>query len=384
MSEADAFERVVAALHEAMLDDACWPEASALMDEAVGARGGTVTFGEGPSNGEIDIYFARSYYRGVDRSEWQREYFRDYHADDEHMPRLRALPDGEVSGVRELFPEGALRTSRMYNELLARVEGQDGLNVRLDGPEGSRIVWGIADPVDASGWSAPRVAMVRRIAPFVRQYVRVRTALVDAGALGRSVGELLSVTGAGVIQLDVRGRVVAANDPARGLLRAGDGLTDRGGVLRAVAPKDAAEFARLLARALPRFEARPASGSMTVGRVSTPTRLALHVRPVANRELDHRARRVAALVLVVDLAGRGRVDPDRVAAALGLSPAEADVAALLGRGLNGREIADATGRAHSTVRTHLKQIFGKLHASRQFEVVQAVQALAALPPDSDG
>ena len=384
MSDADVLERVVAALHEAMLDDARWPETSRLIDEAVGARGGTVTFGDEPSPGRIDLYFARSYYRGADRSEWLREYLRDYHADDEHMPRLRALPDGKVAGVRELFTDAELRTSRTYNELLARVDGRDGLNVRLDGPRGSRIVWGIADPVDADGWSSPRVAMVRRILPHVRQYVRVRSALVDAGALGRSLGELLSVAGAALIELDGRGRVVAANDRARDLLRAGDGLTDRGGVLRAAAPGDAAGLARVLARALTRFGTPPASGSTVVRRVARRTKLAVHVKPVANRELDHRPRRVAAVVLVAEPAERGPPDPGLVAAALGLSPVETEVAVLVARGLNAREIATATGRAHSTVRTHLKHIFTKLDVSRQFEVAQAVQALSSVPPESAG
>ena len=54
---------------------------------------------------------------------------------------------------------------------------------------GSRIVWGIADPVD--GHSSSQIETVSRVLPHLRQYVRVRSALVDAGALGTSVAELL-------------------------------------------------------------------------------------------------------------------------------------------------------------------------------------------------
>ena len=39
MSDQDAFERVLASLHEAMLDDTQWPATSALIDEACGILG---------------------------------------------------------------------------------------------------------------------------------------------------------------------------------------------------------------------------------------------------------------------------------------------------------------------------------------------------------
>ena len=79
----------------------------------------------------------------------------------------------------------------MYNEAMVRTHGQRGLTTRLDGPGGSRIVWGIADPVDGHSWSSSQIETVSRVLPHLRQYVRVRSALVDAGALGTSVAELL-------------------------------------------------------------------------------------------------------------------------------------------------------------------------------------------------
>ena len=39
MSEQSAFERIVASLHDAMLDDSHWPATSALIDEACGVDG---------------------------------------------------------------------------------------------------------------------------------------------------------------------------------------------------------------------------------------------------------------------------------------------------------------------------------------------------------
>ena len=379
MDQWGAYRRIVESLNAAMLDDVRWPETSALIDEALGAKGSILTFGEGLSNQDAHIFFSRSFYRGIDRSDWQREYFSDYYADDEHLPRLRALPDSKIVRVSDLFSEQELKTSRMYNEALARFDGQNGLNVRLDGPRNSRIMWGIADPVDVGGWSSSRIDMVGRVLPHLRQYVRVRSALVDADALGRTLAELLDNARACVIQMGWNGRIVEANDSARELLRRNDGLSDLGGVLRAATSKDDAALQILLARAIPRFGELGASGSMTVRRSSLLPALALHVKPVTNRERDHGSRRAAALVLVVDPVERARIDAGVVAAAFALSPAESEIAVLLAEGRTTRQIAAATGRGYSTVRTHLKHIFVKLGVSRQFEVAQLVLALSSLP-----
>ena len=56
---------------------------------------------------------------------------------------------------------------------------------------------------------------------------------------------------------------------------------------------------------------------------------------------------------------------------------------LFAEGRTVREIAAATGRAHTTVRTHLKHIFMKLGCARQLDAVQAVQALSSLPVTGD-
>lgn len=379
MNRWDLFERMVASLNEAMLEDARWPEVSALIDEVCGAKGSLLAFGHEPSKDKLDVFFAKCFYRGEDRSEWQQEYFQAYYAADEHVPRLKNLPDSKVVHVTDLFSEQELKTSLMYNDALARFEGQNGLNVRLDGPCRSSIVWGIADPIDASGWSSSQIEMVRRVLPHLRQYVRVRTALADAGALGTSVAELLGNSSAGIIHLDREGRIVETNDIAAELLRRNDGLSDQDRFLRAATPEDTARLRELLAQALPRFGGQGASGSMTVTRPSLLPRLVLHVKPVANGEGVHRSRHVAVLALIVDPVSRARIDLGLVETVLGLTPTEAEITVLLTEGRTPRQIAAATGREYSTVRTHLKHIFNKLGVSRQFEVAQLVLAFSNLP-----
>ena len=81
-------------------------------------------------------------------------------------------------------------------------------------------------------------------------------------------------------------------------------------------------------QAVPRFGAGE-SGSMTLKRPVVSPRLVLHASPVGDTGMDVRPGRIAALVLAVDPASRGRMDPGVVGEMLGLTPAESQVAVLL-------------------------------------------------------
>ena len=166
MSEHDVFDRVLAAVHAATLDETRWSATSALIDEACGLTGNGLMVGEGPTN-DVRALFVGLYYRGQRRDDLEREYLTTYHPIDERVPRFRQV--------------------------------QDGLNVQLPGLAGSHSGWGLNDPVDAEGWGSSRITMVERLLPHIQQFVRVRQVLAGAGALGASLADLLATTGLGII-----------------------------------------------------------------------------------------------------------------------------------------------------------------------------------------
>ena len=210
----------------------------------------------------------------------------------------------------------------------------------------------------------------------------IRQALAAAGALGAGLAGLLDNDRIGAVQLDRGGRVLAANAPALAILRSGDGLGDADGALRAPAPGDDERLQALLRDALPGlWSAAPGGGSMTLARPSGGARLWLHVSPVGDPAADFGGRRVAALVLIVDPARRPRIDPERVAAAFGLTASEGRAAALLAEGRAVHEIAAGTGWQAGYVRRLLKRIYRKLGVSGQVAVVPRVLALDGLPRD---
>ena len=381
MNEGDAFARILSSLHEATFDPDLWPTTSALIDEVLGTKGNALLIAASVER-ESPMLFAAGYYRGERRPELEREYLEDYHPWDERVDRLRRLPDSKLVHITQLYSEQQLKTSRSYNEFSGRSNGQNSLNVRMDGPDGSNITWAILNPVKGGAWQSAKTRIIQNLLPHIRQFVRVRQALAGANGLGASLDELLENTRIGVIHLDRRGKIIEANGPARDLLRRGDGLSDRGGFLDAWLPADNSRLQELLAQALPRLgsQEQAAGGSMTVRRSLVPPRLALHLSPVHEGGLDFGTRPVAAMALLVDPASRPRLDARLVAEALGLSPAESQVAVMLAEGRTQRDIAAATGRREGTVKVLLRRAYKKLGISRQVDLVRLVLSLPDVSP----
>lgn len=379
MNRQDLFERILASLHAGVLSDGQWPETAGLIDEMCGVKGNHLVFGDGEAPDDIDIFFAQFCYRGQRDAALEREYFGSWHAVDERLPRIRTLPDSRPTPTASLFGEDEMKTSAVYNELMPRTDTRDCLTVRLDGPDRSRIVWTVADPVDGEGWTSDRLGAVEHLLPHLRQFVRVRQALVGARGLGATAVELLDNVRVGVVQLDRRGRLVVANDRTQALLRQGDGLRDEDGRLRASLPEEDATLQRLLARALP-FPGGPgAGGSMLVSRPQSQSRLVLHVSPMHDEGAEPGRGSAGALVLVVDPADRTGLDPERVGEALNLTRTESLIAILLAQGKSIDEVAAETGRRRTTVKWHMRHIYSKCGITHRMELVQLVTSLAEVP-----
>jgi len=377
MSDQYAFERILASLYDAMLDDTEWPATSALIDEACGTVGNALLVGEG-SPDDIRTQFVGIYSRGQRYEDLEREWLEVYHPINEGLPRFRQLPDSQMVLARDLYTAEELKTSPAYNEGLRRLSAQKGLMVRLDGPAGCTITWASGDPVGSGGWAAPQFVLLKGLLPHIRQFVRVRQALVSAGALGVAENGLLDNTRVGVIHLDQRGRIVEANDRAHTMLRQGDAVADRDGELWARQPTDHARLERLVAGALPTSSAPAVSGSMTLHRVSGLLPFVVHVKPVSVRQPDFGTPRAAVLVLIVEPGRQPRLDLSMVAETLGLTPTEGQVAIRLAQGQTVREIAATTGRTEAAIYYHLHQIYQKRGIARQTDLVRLVLSLADL------
>ena len=181
----------------------------------------------------------------------------------------------------------------------------------------------------------------------------------DQDTFERVLASLLGNARIGIIHLDWRGRILEANDRARDLLRQGDGLVDRDGLLSALRAADRARLDRLVADALPTSGAAAVSGSMQLTRPSLRPPFVVHVKPVGAQQRAAGAERVAALVLITEPEHRTPIDPTLVSTSLGLTRMQGRIAAWVAEGRTVREIAGLTGpdRRHRPVASacHLPQ-----------------------------
>ena len=379
MNRQDKLAGVLPSLHEAALDDALWPVASGRIDEACGLRGNALVMARGQSQVDLDILFARICHHGDRDEDWERTYFGDYYPLDERVPRLTQLRDSDLVRIGDLYTEHERKSSATYNEPLARAGYQNGLNVRLDGPQGASIYWVLADSTRRGGWGSRQIKVIESLLPHLRHFLQVRHALGGAQALSDTLSGLLDDSRLGVIQLDRRGRVIEANDCARRLLRRGHGLFERGGNLHARALADDTRLQGLVADALPRFGRQGSGGGVTVSRWPSRLRQAVHALPVTCREKDFGIGRVAVLVLVVEPGSPVRLDAELVASVLGLTKTESQVAVALATGKTVSAIAKERGQKVSTTRYHVKEIHAKLGLSRQPDLIRLLLTLGDAP-----
>ena len=379
----DLFERTVEALLDAALDDARWGDAFRLIDQLCNLDGGQFTALAADAKGNLEPTFGACYISGDPHHEIVADWVENYTESSENIPRIGRLPTWELAHNEMLFTPTEKRTSRMYNEFQPKYDCRDQLAVVVDRTIGARhgqdfLMWTMKN--DRPDWEPDRLARIRSLLPHVRQAVRIRRELVAGEAHAcADVSALLEDTIAlGVVFLDRRGAIASANRTARRMLRAGDGICDRRGALRASSPRDDARLRRLVSKSLPRIGHMAVGGHVSVRRPAGLP-LIVHVHPVTPSRADFGAQRLAAMVLVrePDASRRRRLDPEMVGDLLGLSMAESRVAALLAQGLSIRDIASELDRSQHTVRWTVKQVLSKTRSARQVDLVRLLLHLPA-------
>jgi len=378
MAAADRFESVLEELYKAAVGDVEWVSVAGAINDLIGTNGHSVTHVDLDPSGEARIHYSGFFVGAERRDDLAYQYYRDYYWRDEAIPRLQGLRDGELVCKSNLYTEQEKKTSAAYNEYRRVHKNQNGFFLGLVQPDSSATVLSFGDSTERGGWGHDQIQMIRRLAPHLRQFGRIRRAVARAGALGASLAELLENRRWGIMQLDHSGRIVDTNDLAREILLKCDGLSDTRGTLVAGSKKENEELRRLLAHALPRSGVHGAGGSMRITRRKVQAPLVLEVHPVRQMGMDDVALQVRAMVLVRDPAARPLVDPVLVARLLRLTPAEGRVAVAVATGQTLAGAANALGCAESTVRTHLKRVYRKQGLRKRSELVRRILSLEGL------
>ncbi len=298
---------------------------------------------------------------------------------------IRAFPDPLWRTLSERFDEGVLTAAQCVEpQRVGEAELHDGALVPASVEDG--LFAGIARSGDSitmvafhrartrERFSADDVDLVATLLPHFRRAARIcdQFGLLESESdAARMVAGLVPI---GIVYLDAHGHVVGANAHAERLLTEEDCLSLRQRRLRTTSRGDDAALDAAIAMAQEPGTCRTAQ--LVPLRESPPGgRIVMCILPVPRREaqvpLSVRSR-AETIVLITGAEALASWPIPVAAKALGLTPAEADLALALARGEDLQAHATARGLSLETARWRMKQILQKTSSRRQSDVVRLV------------
>ena len=357
-------------LYEAAIEPDLWPAALARFTTMLGYTATTVVPLRAPASMLVSPGIEEAY----------RAYARDWWRQDT-IVRLGVRLGGYRGLVCDWERLGAeaMANDPFYQEF-RRTYGMGGyMGLMVEPLPGEIMSVGMQLPIDAP---PPGPDEQRRFRMLGRHAVRALAVTMRTSALRTVQGglaEALTRFDCAAAVLDGRGRVVLANTALEQF--ASDGLKIVAGVLRAAQPADQGVLDDLIRTALGGVAVADGPDLAVVRRASGRHPLLLRAVPLPQARREHPFSAVGerfALILVVDLDRESGDRPEAALRLLGLTPAEARAAALVGAGRSPREAAETLGIADGTVRILLKRAYEKLDVSRQSELARLVLRLSAL------
>lgn len=226
-------------------------------------------------------------------------------------------------------------------------------------------------------FSEGELALSAALVPHMKRAFGLFLRLAHAERERDAFRAMPDMLGYGAVMVDCDGGILARSVTASAILERGDGLSISGGrIVGAGAAGNAALHDAIRAAsagALPR--------TIRIDRPAGGLPLAVVVMPGSGA---HAQLKPDTLLLLLDPDRVPIADRGELAMLLGLTPAEAGLAMLLGQGLSLGDAATALGVRMTTVRAQLRAIFAKTGVTRQSELVRVVLNYSATAESSAG
>ena len=360
-------------LYRAAVDPKLWP--GALQQLAVCMGGvGTAMIRITPGNKDGLIVSTALEESNV---EYQREWWKH----DTRVLRIhsRRLSQG-VCCEAQLFTSEELAGDPIRQDFLRRF-GIGSFAAHLVSPIPNLIVaFSVQRALDAGEFDTKNLATLDLLGRHAARALTISMRLSAAAQLDRVLTQTLAQVSCAAILVDRYLRVMRMNEAAERLI--GRGLTIRNGCLIARTPRDQTALKRLMRSVLRRDASVTDLSAAKIERAGRQPLLLQAIPITPDSFADCGLPDVAALILVVDPDDAEGPSPIRELRLLGLTPAEADIAALLGAGHSREETARRLGLSPLTVSGTVKSIYTKLQISRQSQLVRLWERLASLHPRS--
>jgi DNA-binding CsgD family transcriptional regulator/PAS domain-containing protein len=357
-------------LYQAAVAPELWP--LALHRFALCAGGmGTALIPIVPGN-NIGIILSQDLLGG--RADYDREWYRH----DSRVARIhrRKLTDG-VYCEAELFTEEEIARDPLRQEF-CRDQGMGSFAAQLVAPAPDFVIaFSVMRALERGQFERHELDTLRLLGKHAARALLVSNYLAAARGLENTLVSALGRIQCGAIIVDREWRIVLANPAAERLF--GDGLRVSQGQLRAASPQHQEALARLMKSVLHGIADATQTETIALPRRNARKPLLVQAVPLLP-STQGMPTDAAALVLVIDPEQNDACSPVEALRLLGLTPAEARLAALLGHGCSRADAAAALGITEATASDTVKQVYCKLDMSRQSELVRLVGRLAVLAP----
>jgi DNA-binding CsgD family transcriptional regulator len=284
------------------------------------------------------------------------------------------LPPDKVIALADIVPDKELLSSDYYLHYLKPIGLFRILGVDTTEPGGMLARLRFARRDTESRFGKRERSLLDALTPHLRLAIEIYARLnrmaserdVYAGAVNQ-----LSVAS---IILDERGRLLTTNAVGQALLDQGEGLSLRDGCLHIEGRdinKELQQALSVIIKAQLRGETSLVR-ALRVPRSAGRADLGLVIRPVPASQWSKGQSSPSVAVFISDPDLQESTSGQILGELFELTPAEANLATLLARGLSLAEVSTAQGISQHTARAQLKSIFAKTGVSRQAELVRLV------------
>ncbi len=284
------------------------------------------------------------------------------------------LPPGKVVTQRELIPDDELIKTEYYQNYLEPIGVFHILGVDTIEPDGLIARLRIARQKHEPAFKDSHKALCEQLLPHLRRAIQIHARLnrteterdLYAGAVDQ-----LSVA---AIILDEQGRTLNTNGVANQILEADDGISLVNTVLTMNSHSDHERLQEIISSTIAAQLAGVTSmaRAMRVERPSGLPDLGLVVRPIPASEWAEGQSSPCVAVFISDPEQQESASQQLLEELFELTPAEANIAIKLARGLSLAEVSEQQSISQHTARAQLKSIFSKTGVTRQAELVRLV------------
>ncbi|MBR0667085.1 helix-turn-helix transcriptional regulator [Roseomonas hellenica] len=371
----------VDAIYSAVAAPGGWPETLRMLADHIGATGAFLIH-SGSAGCPPFIVQERL------RADLVAPYFRDY-SDNPYARAFARVRPGQVYIANQLVDVASLRRSAFYADILVPQAMEDQVvlphaSLTRNGSSGG-ISFALSKRQLEGRQSA--VARLRRLAPHLSRAIDLSLHTERSHAATWQTALMLDAMPGAALLLDSKGCILRANSGAEALLHEGDGIFARradGLVLAAHGRTEARRLSAAIAGALAvaRGDSGDAGEPLVVTRPSGRSALLVLVTPLPPTAFsiwDAADAGARVLVQIADPHAPAQAQAEALRRAVGLTAAEARVAALVGAGNSVPEAAKVLGISPLTAKTHLLRCFDKAGVRSQVALARLLASLPLMP-----